>query len=254
MIRLNTDYGIASALRAFSGSQTTMFRALERLSSGLQINRASDNPAGLVISEQMRSQIASLNQEIENTAATINKYQTVSDSVQQIRSQLTDLRALAVGAANSGLNSEAVTAAYQAEADSIVAAVNDGIATAEYNGKKTIDGSAEALVDIPTLGAVDFSSPQSVEQAIASVDDAIRSVDDGLVEIGAVQKNELETTLRSLEQSKGDLVASESQVRDTDFGDYMAAYVGSMIQQKATIALMAHSRISAATVLSLLSV
>jgi flagellin len=254
VISLNTDYSIASILRSFSESQTTMVRALERLSSGVRINSAADDPAGLVISEQMRAQIASLNQEIENVSATVNKYQTVSGSVQQIRGQLTDLRALAVGAANSAVNSESALAAYQAEADSIVTAVNDAIAEAEYNGRKSLDGSSGALLDIPALNAVDFSSPESVDQAIAEIDQAISEVDDGLVELGAVQKNELETNLRSLEQSKQNMVSAESQIRDTDFGDYMSAFVSSLIQQKAALALVAHSRISAETVLSLLSI
>lgn len=254
MISLNTDYSIATILRSFSESQSLMVRALERLSSGVRINRASDDPAGLVISEQMRAQIASLNQEIENVSATINKYTTVSSSAQEIRSQLTDLRTLAVGAGNSAVNSEAAMAAYQTEADSIVAAVNDAIAEAEYNGQKTLDGSPGSLLNLPALSVVDFSSPESIDQAIADIDQAIGAVDDGLVELGAVQKNELEAKLRSLEQSKQNMVAAESQVRDTDFGDYMSAFVSSLIQQKAALALMAHARISSETVLSLLSV
>ena len=180
--------------------------------------------------------------------------QTVSSSVQQIRGQLTDLRTLAIGAANHGVNSEATTAAYQAEADSIVAAVNDAIAGAEYNGRQTLDGSPGSLLDLAPLAAVDFSSPESVEAAIVSIDEAIRSADNGLVELGAVQKNELEATLRSLEESKENMIASESRIRDTDFGEYMSAFVSSMIQGKAALAMMAHTRVQSEMILSLLKI
>ena len=72
-ININIDLGAMSLLRGINGSRTSMFRSLERLSSGVRINHASDGPADLVISEQLRSQIASLNQEIENVSANINR-------------------------------------------------------------------------------------------------------------------------------------------------------------------------------------
>ena len=82
----------------------------------------------------------------------------------------------------------------------------------------------------------------------------IQAVDESLVELGAVQKNELESSLRSLEQTRENMIASESQLRDVDFGEALSAFVAGMIQEKASLAMLAHSRISAETVLSLLSV
>lgn len=254
MISFNPDYNALTALRSAHRAHWRMNRAMAQLASGLRINTAADDPAGLVISEHLRAQIAGLNQEIKNVSATINKYQTVSDSVMEIRGQLTELRSLAVGAANEATNSETAQEAYQTAADAIVASVNDTITTAEYNGRNTLDGSAASLVDLGAMAAVDFSSAESVELSIGEIDQMIQAVDESLVELGAVQKNELESSLRSLEQTRENMIASELQLRDVDFGEALSAFVAGMIQEKASLAMVAHSRISAETVLSLLSV
>jgi len=254
MISLNPEATTLTALRSVYRAERRMTRAMAQLASGLRINSAADDPAGLVISEQFRAQIASLNQEIENVSATINKYQAVSAEALEVRSQLNDLRALAVGAANVATNSEAAQQAYQASAEAIVAAVNETITSADYNGRKTLDGSDEALVDLGVMPEVDFSTVEGVEQAITNIDDMIQSVDSGLVELGAVQKNELESSLNSLEVTRENLVSSESRLRDTDYGVAMSDFVSGMIQEKASLAMLAHSRISAETVVSLLSV
>ena len=96
--------------RSLNGLQEniqTLFKSMEKLSSGLSINSAADNPAGLIISEQLRSQIAGLNQRIANVTSSIHKYQTASSSISMLRTSLIELRSLALGAANEGLNSEA---------------------------------------------------------------------------------------------------------------------------------------------------
>ncbi|MCB2229715.1 hypothetical protein KQH82_03295 [bacterium] len=228
-----------------------MFKAMEKLSSGLRINRAADDPAGLVISEQLRSQIASLNQEIENVTQTINKYETVSSSVLQLRSQLTDLRSYAVGASNEAVNSETAQAAYQTAADSLVTTFNDTVASAEYNGKKTLDGSLESLASISELTGIDLSTAESSATSLEIVDNAIRELDNALVDLGAQQKNELESRKATLETNRQNLISAESQIRDTDYGDFISEYVGAMIREKASIAMLAHSRVMSESILSL---
>ena len=133
---ISIRFDLGSSLISFnlSSNYLSLMSPLEKLASGLSINRASDGPAALVISEQLRTQIASLNQEIENTSAMIGKYETASSFVSEIRSKLTELRTLAIGAANEGGNSESAQAAYAATADYIVSSHNHVLETAEYNG------------------------------------------------------------------------------------------------------------------------
>ena len=112
-MRINYNNSSARGVYDLNRSYQMLMAAMEKLSSGLRINRASDDPAGLVISEQMRSQIASLNQEIENTSLTIRKYNTADATVSQMRSVLQGVRSMAVGAANGGINDQAAYDAYQ---------------------------------------------------------------------------------------------------------------------------------------------
>lgn len=240
-----------SSLYNIGQNYNAMFRAMEKLSSGLRINRAADDPAGLVISEQLRSQIASLNQEIENVTQTINKYETVSSSVLQLRQQLTDLRSYAVGASNEAVNSDAAQAAYQTAADSLVTTFNDTVTSAEYNGKKTLDGSSEALASISDLTGIDLSTAESSATSLETIDNAIRELDNALVDLGAQQKNELESRKATLETNRQNLISAESQIRDTDYGDFISEYVGAMIREKASLALLAHNRVMSESILSL---
>jgi len=127
-------------------NSANLFAAMEKLSSGLRINRASDDPAGLVISEQLRAQIASMNQEIENISANINKYHTADSLVGALREQLIELRSLAVGASNTAFNSDDAQAAYTRSAELMADGYNRIAANFEYNGAKLFDGSEGSLV------------------------------------------------------------------------------------------------------------
>lgn len=251
-ITLYPKSSILASLNIIGRNHRAVYKAMEKLSSGMRINHASDDPAGLVISEQLRSQIASLNREIENVSQTINKYQAVSATVLQLREHLTELRSYAVGASNEAVNSESAQNAFQSTADSLVATFNDTIVRAEYNGSKTLDGSDGSLATISELTGIDLSNASLSANAIDTIDAAIREVDSVLVELGAKQKNELESTRASLEISRQNLISAESQVRDTDYGDYISEYVGAMIREKASIALLAHSRVMSENVLSMM--
>ena len=138
---LSIQYSKASfLLRSIDLAGADMFRAAERISSGLFINHASDSPAGLVISEQLRSKVAELNQNIKNTNDLIGKYQTAASTMEQMRSYITDLRSLAVGAANEGGNSAQAQQAYARLAENAVASYNRVLETADYNGANLLDG------------------------------------------------------------------------------------------------------------------
>lgn len=244
--------GSSQLVRAINLAQVDMFRAAERISSGLLINRASDDPAGLVISEQLRSQIADMNQNIENTHNLIRKYETASSTVGQMRSYLTELRSLAVGAANEGGNSEAAQQAYQHVAQHMVESYNHVLATADYNGANLLDGSDGSVASIDPLSSIDLSSADAAQQSIAVIDEATAALDQQQVEIGAYQKNELEARLSNLETTVSNLQAAESQIRDADIVTEMSNFIAANIRAKAGIAMLAHLHMSNKTVLALL--
>ena len=250
-ISIFSDSNQWQIIRSLYQSQQDMLLSLARLSSGLAINSAADGPADMVISEQLRSQIATLNQEIDNISTNINKYEYASSVTAQLREKLTDLKSLAVGAANTGGNSDAAQAAYEASQVSIVASYNYVIDTAEYNGSKLFDGSEGSLAVIDKLEGIDFTSAESAEASMSVIDDAIEQLDSVQVELGATQKNELESQRASLEVSRENLIAAESSLRDVDYAMEFANFISSTIRLQAGVSLMTHSWVQADSVIKL---
>ncbi len=251
-IRINRDLTGGNSSRGISRSHKQLMKSMEKLSSGLRINRASDDPAGLVISEKMRSRIASLNQEIENTSLAIRKYETADATIGELRSNLTELRSQALGASNEGFNFESMQDAYQAAAQNAVTNYNNVVDTASYNGKNLLDGGDGSLAGLSRLDGIDLSTPEKASQAIAQIDEAMAELDAAQVEIGSTQKNELETRRSNLEVTAQNLTASESQIRDTDFFSELANKTRDEISLKAGVAMAAHSDVSQKAVLRLL--
>ncbi|MEZ5360068.1 MAG: flagellin [Candidatus Zixiibacteriota bacterium] len=251
-IRINRDISAGESSRGINRSYKSLMKTMEKLSSGLRINRASDDPAGLVISEKMRSRIASLNQEIENTSHAIRKYETADATIGELRSNLTELRKQALGASNEGFNFESTQDAYQAAAQNAVGNYNNVIATASYNGRNMLDGGEGSLADLSQLEGIDLSTPENASAAIAQIDEAMAELDAAQVEIGATQKNELETRRSNLEVTAENLTASESQIRDTDYMKELANQTRDELNLKSGVAMQAHANLSKETVLKLL--
>ncbi|MDF1545641.1 MAG: flagellin [bacterium] len=248
-IKLNSSP--LSLLNSLNQHNNNLYRSMEKLSSGYRINRASDGPADLVISEQLRARISSLQQEIENSRNQLSRYETGQSAVMELRNYLTDLRSLAVGASNEGFNSSEVQAAYESEAQSIMSSYNELISGAEFNGRPLLDGSEGSLAAIPDLTNVDLSSASSATASLAVIDEAISGVDEAMVEIGSTQRYELESSIRSMEVTRENLVASESMIRDVDMASEYTNFIQETFQTRLGLALLAHSAVSAETVLSL---
>ena len=112
-LRINHNVSAINSHRNLQANQAEMSKTLERLSSGLKINRASEGPASLVISEQMRAQIAGLNQAIDNSETAVSLVQTTEANMAEISNLLTSIRQLAIHAANEGVNDEVMLEADQ---------------------------------------------------------------------------------------------------------------------------------------------
>ncbi|MCC6729798.1 MAG: flagellin, partial [Chthonomonadales bacterium] len=141
-LRINTNVTAINALRNLSQTSQSVSTSIERLSSGLRINRSSDDPAGLIISEGLRAQIDGLNQAISNAQDANNLIKTGEGGLSEINSLLRSVRQLAVHAANTGANDVNAVQADQTQIASAIASI-DRIATqTQFGTKRLLDGTS----------------------------------------------------------------------------------------------------------------
>jgi len=157
---------------------------MEKLSSGYRINNASDNPAGLVISEQFRAQIAGLDQAVSNSEGSINMIQTAEGALDEINNLLVSMRELAIHAANEGFNDDDQLAADQAEISNAVATITRIAANTQFGTKKLLDGSVANSAVITSANTSDLSLSES-------------QLSDGTHSITAVQLTDSSSTIDS---------------------------------------------------------
>jgi len=140
-LRINTNVNAIGALTSLQETDRELSRSLERLSSGLRINRASDDPAGLVVSEQFRAQISSLRQAVENTQFSSNLIGTAEAALQEVSDLLIDVRDSVIFAKNTGGVSAEQIAAEQDSVDSAVAAIDRIAATTRFGRSDLLNGA-----------------------------------------------------------------------------------------------------------------
>lgn len=141
MARINTNVASLTAQRGLSRSNATLNSTLQRLSSGLKINRGADDPAGLIASENLRSEISGITQAIDNSARASNVIATAEGALSEVAALLLNIKDLIVEAANSGALSQAEIEANQLQIDSAVDSITRISNTTTFAGLKLIDGS-----------------------------------------------------------------------------------------------------------------
>ncbi len=140
-LRVNHNTAAINAHRNLLQNTTAANKTLEKLSSGLKVNRAADGPATLVISEQMRGQISGLTQAIDNSEVGVSMVQTMEANLQEISNQLISMRQLAVHASNEGVNDETMLQADQSELQNSLETITRIATQAQFGNKKLLDGS-----------------------------------------------------------------------------------------------------------------
>lgn len=241
---INQNHKSGNTIRNLNNAYGFLMKSAEKLSSGFRINRAADDPAGLVISENLRSRISSLNQEIENTTMAINKYTTADSIISEARSTLSSIRADIVSASNSGVYDDAALSAIQNSINSSAGTYNMMVETAEFNGAKLLDGGERSLANIPQLATIDVTTEAGATRALAQIDQAMSDLDSAQVEVGATQKNELESRRSNLEVTVQNLISAESSLRDTDIPSEIAKFLRAQIQVNVGVSLLAHSKLT----------
>ena len=141
-LSLTNNVSSLTAQHNLQRSSQAVARSVERLSSGLKVNRGADGPASLVISEKQRAQIAGLRQAIDNSEKAVSLVQTAEGALNEINSLLVKVRTLAIDSANTGVNDADALAANQAEISNAIDTINRIANNTQFGTKKLLDGSA----------------------------------------------------------------------------------------------------------------
>ncbi|QDU72358.1 flagellin N-terminal helical domain-containing protein [Mucisphaera calidilacus] len=154
MTRINSNVSSMIARNQLASSNADLSVRLERLSTGLKINRGADNPAGLIVSERLRNEIAAVGQSVSNIERASNVIATTEAALQEINDLLVSMKALVVEAANTGAFSREEIAANQLQIDSAVESITRISNTTSFAGLKTLNGSLDYIVENLTTSQI----------------------------------------------------------------------------------------------------
>jgi len=246
-LRINTNVAALIGQRNIARTDRALSTALERLSSGLRINRAADDPAGLAIAERQRAQISGLNQAIENAERGVSLVQTAEAALDEVNNLLVHIRELAVDAANTAVHDADSLAAMQAEVTDALATLNRIASDTAFGTKALLDGTATGLdfqvgadsgqtvsVDLPAVDSttlainlIDVSADAAA--AITAIDTAIGTIVDARNTIGSFQANTLESQINYLQAASENMTAARSVIVDADFAVETAEFTKQQI-------------------------
>jgi flagellin len=266
-MQINTNISALNSYRNLSNTQNDLSKSLEKLSSGLRINRAADDAAGLAISEGLRSQVGGLKVAARNAQDGISVIQTAEGALTEVHSILQRVRDLAVQAGNDSNNADSRTA-IKTESDALGAELTRISTSTKFNGISLLTGAtagvagslsfqvgAEGGVDnqiVVNLAAADtgavgtavsaltFATAGEAATSITAIDAQIKNISTARAGLGAVQ-NRFESTINSLNVSAENLTAAESRIRDTDMASEMVSYTRSNILSQAGTAMLAQA-------------
>ncbi len=173
MARINTNVSALVAQQGLANSQAQLNTALQRLSTGLQINSGKDDPAGLIVSNELQSEIAGINQGVKNSTQANNVIATAEGSLSEVSSLLLDIKSLVVESANTGAESSSQIAANQLQIDSAVQSITRIASSTTFAGQHLIDGSLDYVtsgVDTSSIKALSISQANIGSQGAIPVD------------------------------------------------------------------------------------
>jgi flagellin len=275
-LTVNTNVASLTAQRNLSNTQSTLGTSLQRLSSGLRVNSAKDDAAGMFSIERMTADIRGLNQAVRNAQDGISLAQTGEGSMSQIQSALQRIREIAVQSSNATVEDRT---GLQAEVDQLTQELSRIIDTTEFNGKKLLDGTSGALVfqigqdgnadmqisvsgvdltsmggyntTLTSTGVVDVSSATAASAAIATMDTSINTVSTNRATFGAVQ-NRFEAVVVNLTNYSENLSGARGRIQDADFAMETANLTRAQILQQAGTAMLAQANTLPQAALALL--
>jgi len=255
-VRINTNLEALNAQRNLSATAVSFGKSVEKLSSGLRINRAADDAAGLGISETFRGQVKGLNQAMRNAQDGISLIQTGEGALNEVHSMLQRIRELAVQY-NNGTNDANAQASIQSEADALQTTIASIGSNTKFNGISLLTAGTVTLQVGANAGETQDVTTTLLDTSAADVTDlstidaVIADVSTQRAAFGAAQ-NALEHTVNSISVAAENFTASESRIRDLDVAAEMVNFTKSQILQQAGTAILAQANQAPQSVLSLL--
>ncbi len=283
---INHNMSAMFAQRSEGITELSNQKNMEKLSSGMKINRAGDDASGLAVSEKMRSQIRGLHQASTNAKNGISFIQTTEGYLQETEDIIQRIRELAVQSSN-GIYTDEDRMQIQVEVSSLIAEVDRIASCAQFNGMNMLTGrfarptgennptasmwlhiganmDQRTQVFIGTMSAMalglrnvgneeimTLETPDEANRAIGTLDEAIKKINKQRADLGAYQ-NRLEKTVEGLDIGAENLQASESRIRDTAMAAEMVDFTKNQVLSQAGTAMLAQANQSSQNVLSLL--
>jgi len=275
---INHNMNAMNAHRNMAANNVSAGKSMEKLSSGLRINRAADDAAGLAVSEKMRGQIRGLDQAGRNAQDGISLIQTAEGGLNEVHSILQRQRELAVQSAND-TNVSTDRSAIQTEFDQLASEITRISGSTEFNTQKLLNATAgdgaglvkiqvganatqsisldlaTAGVNASTIGTavtgLTLTTQAGADGAITTVQTQLESVSSGRSYLGAMQ-NRLEHTIANLSNSSENVTAAESRIRDVDMAKEMMTFSKNNILSQAAQAMLAQANQQPQGVLQLL--
>jgi flagellin len=262
---INTNVMSLNAQRNLNASQMALANAVQRLSSGLRVNSAKDDAAGLAIAERMNAQVRGMNVAIRNAADGVSLAQTAEGALGSIGNNLQRMRELAVQAANATASGDltALNDEYQA----LVAENTRLISVTSFNGTALLSGSISLTFQVGanntasnqitvsssalSITSGDLTSTSNAQTAIDNMDTAIDSVNSLRATFGATQSR-FESVINGLQIAAENTAASRGRIIDADYAAETAALTRAQILQQAGVAMLAQANAAPQSVLSLL--
>jgi len=272
---INTNVMSLNAQRNLNASQSAMATAVQRLSSGLRVNSAKDDAAGLAIAERMNAQVRGMNVAIRNANDGISLAQTAEGALGKVTEALQRMRELAVQSANA-TNSSTDRSSLDAEYQQLGEEIKRVLSYTTFNGTNlftstgtltfqvspnsttveqvginlgTTAFNANASISSATNGAI--STVSTAQSAISNIDSALDAVNSKRAEFGAVQ-NRFESIIGNLSVAVENISASRSRIMDADYAAETAALTRAQILQQAGVAMLAQANATPQNVLTLL--
>jgi flagellin len=258
---INTNIGSLNAQRNLASSQNALNKSMQRLSSGLRINSAKDDAAGLAISDRMTSQIRGLNQAARNANDGISLAQTAEGALQETTNMLQRMRELAIQSSNS-TNTTADRQSLDAEFQNLRDEINRIATSTSFNGKVLLSGAYVSNPAIFQIGAdagqtisvtikaatasalgitsSDVTTYSAAQSAISLIDTAISTIDQVRGDLGAVQ-NRFESTIANLNNVAENLTAARSRILDADIAQETSQMTKNNILQQAGVAILSQA-------------
>jgi len=268
-LRINYNLASSSAQRGLGASQDAYAKQATRLSTGLRINTASDDAAGMAVSEKLKNQVRGLNQAQRNVQDGISLIQTAEGGLVEIHNILARMRELAVQA-NTDTLAVSDRANLNAEFTQLRAEVTRIADTVTFNGLALLNGTTSNVLQIGAnngntltvassdndattlaINANTVTDLTAAAAAITAIDAAINTVSTNRANFGAMQ-NRLESVGRSLAVASENTAAANSRVADADIASSMSELVRAQILQQAGISVLAQANQAPSLVLQLL--